>query len=73
MSTFTGRVRDWDDWVEDHDREQATKPFDAGLVLASATLLDAWDEDEGAQKNSRDAFRDAIKGIRDTLETLIDE
>lgn len=67
------RARDWDDYVEDHDREGAVQPFDAGLVLACATLLDAWDEDEGAQKNSRDAFRDAIKGIQDTLDAFVDE
>lgn len=67
------RARDWDDYVEDHDREGATQPFDAGLVLACATLLDAWDEDDGAQKVGRDKLRDAIAGIRQTLEAFVDE
>lgn len=69
--TIGQRIRDWDDYVEDHDREQATKPFDAGIMLAVATLFDAWDEIELPKQKVTPKLREAIKDLRDTAVTVV--
>ncbi|HXS46447.1 MAG TPA: hypothetical protein VN756_03180 [Solirubrobacterales bacterium] len=69
------RIRDWDDRVEEADGDSvddARKPFDAGIMLAIATLFEAWD------KEDHDYHRDspvlaAMKGLRETAEAVVDE
>lgn len=63
------RIREWDDYVEDHDREQATKPFDGGVMLAVATFFAAWDE-EGLPATPR--IEQAVKNLRETVEQVIE-
>jgi len=67
------RIFDWDDYVEDHDREQAVKPFDAGIMLAVAKVLTAWDE---ADRDDIDfgwnrSMEEAIENLRSTAEQVI--
>jgi hypothetical protein len=73
---FARRIREWDDYVEDHDREQAVKPFDGGVMLAVATLFELWGEDpkEPGWRDQVDwvSFVDAMKGLRETVEQVIE-
>lgn len=66
------RIRDWDDYVEDHDREQAVKPFDAGVMLAIAKLFDAWDANLPHPEQVDPGLLQAMKDLRSTVEQVIE-
>ena len=43
--SLSDRIHQWDDWVEDEDedQEEARRPFDAGIMLAVAKVLERWE------------------------------
>lgn len=59
------RARDWDETVEKGGApdEDARKPFDAGLVLAAADVIEHWDKNTLAEK---------VNALRETLESLVE-
>jgi hypothetical protein len=67
QKTIAEQAREWDEGVEDRGApdEDARRPFDAGLVLAAATMLEAW-EDRGLDK-----IEQAVRGIEETLVEII--
>ncbi len=71
------RIRDWDDRVEEADGDSvddARKPFDAGIMLAIATLFEAWDELEPTYiERLGGRLLTAVKGLRETAEAVVDE
>lgn len=64
--TLGERVRDWDEAVEDGkitDEEAPRKPFDAGIMLAAAEVIDAWETNHLAE---------AVNALRETVEAVIE-
>lgn len=66
--TLAQKAREWDEAVEDGhgllDEDSPRKPFDAGLVLAAAEVIEAWETCHLA---------DAVNALRETLEAIIEE
>lgn len=62
--TLAAQVREWDEAIEDSgaDDEDARKPFDAGLMLAAAEVIDAWESGDLAA---------AVNALRETVEEVI--
>lgn len=68
------QIYDWDDYVEDHDREQAVRPFDAGIMLATAKLIDVWDQARSSYRiDVPQSVLDAMQGLRETAEAIVEE
>lgn len=65
-TSLSDRIRQWDDWVEDEDegQEEARRPFDAGIMLAVAKVLERWE--------SGDDLAEAMRDLTDTVEAVLD-
>lgn len=69
------RLRKWDDWVEDESSDQANDaraPFDVGLVLAVAELIEEWSKHR--QRRGSLLHPDVVKAymeLRYTAEQMI--
>lgn len=67
--SIADRIVEWDEAVEDDDSsdqmEDRAKPFDGGIMLAVATVLDAY------EANDRDRLRKAMAELRQTAEAVI--
>ena len=72
-TSLSDRIRQWDDWVEDEDedQEEARRPFDAGIMLAVAKVLERWDEEHPVITKAGEV-EEAIKELRDTVEAVLD-
>lgn len=68
--TVAQRIRDWDEWVEDGNDPEGTyaaKPFDAGIMLAVARVLESWDQ---LDPNHGD-LAEAVRMLQETAEEVI--
>ena len=67
--SLSDKIREWDDWVEDEDpdQEEARRPFDAGIMLAVAKVLEHWETASRGQE-----LTEAMKDLRDTVEAVLD-
>lgn len=63
--TIGDRIRAWDERVEDGGApdEDARKPFDGGIMLAVATVLERWETGDLAE---------AVRGLAQTAEAVIE-
>ena len=63
--SLSDRIHQWDDWVEDEDedQEEARRPFDAGIMLAVAKVLERWESGDLAE---------AMRDLTDTVEAVLD-
>lgn len=74
MSILGDQIREWDDTAEEEEGEfgERLKPFDGGIMLAVATLFDAWDDQELSylqRVNGR--VVSAVEGLRETVKAVI--
>jgi hypothetical protein len=64
--TLSQRIRDWDEAVEDDDSsdqmESMSKPFEAGIMLAVADVLERWETGDLAE---------AMRRLSETAEAVI--
>ena len=64
--TLPERIRAWDDWVEDESNDQmndARKPFDAGIMLAAARVIEVWESGDLAE---------AVRELAQTAEAVVE-
>lgn len=69
QKSLAQRIRDWDDYVEDHDREEAVRPFDAGIMLAVAKVLEVYD---GPRDVYDERFAGVMDDLRETAEAVVE-
>lgn len=71
--TQAQRVRDWDEAVEDGGApdEEARKPFDAGIMLVAAEVLDAYGAVVRQEPDAGKALATAMAALRETVEAVI--
>ena len=65
-ATLPERIRKWDERVEDGGApdEDARKPFDGGMMLAAADVIERWESGDLAE---------AVRGLAATAEAVIDD
>lgn len=77
--TLAQRIRAWDEGVEDGglvedgDFEERVKPYDGGIMLAVADVLDAYGPLLRREEGAGPRFAAAMNGLRETAEAVIDD
>lgn len=67
-SELGNRIRDWDEAVEDEGapEDKAMRPFEAGVMLAVASLIDVWEDGSEPQR------AEAMQALRETVREVIE-
>lgn len=68
--TLAERIQEWDDEVEDSDdQSNARDPFDAGVMLAVASLFEVYD---GSRETYDEQLARVVEELRQTVEQVIE-